>query len=413
MNAASMIPALLLAGALLAAGCSEKPHAHAPGAAHDDDHAPRGGKDAAATGHDARVTLTPEAVRAARLELATAQVKPLVSGLVVPARITFTQGGVAKVASRVPGRLDTLGVVLGQKVKRGQVLGYLDSPELGQARADFLSAATKARVAEANYKREQELLAKGITSEREMREAESAFVTAQAETNAADGRLHALGLSDKEISLLRANDHYSSRFPAVSPLDGTVVEIQGTLGQAVEATTPLFTVADLSQLWAMLDLAESQLSRVRTGQRVALTVQALPGQEFAGEVGYIGDIVDEKTRTIPVRVVVGNADRRLKPGMFAQATIATEAEAPGEGRNANHRVVVPRQAIQQVAGEQVVFVPLSETQFRPREVTTGASSASEVEVLTGLAAGERYVAQGAFILKSELSKESMGEGHSH
>ncbi|AEI67187.1 efflux RND transporter periplasmic adaptor subunit [Corallococcus macrosporus] len=412
MKTSRRLPSCLLATALLAFSCSDKkptPAHDESGHDHGADQAPHRDEGEAARGHDALVTLTPEAARAAQVSLATAQVKPLVSGLSVPARITFTQGGVAKVASRVPGRLDSVAVALGQKVKRGQVLGYLDSPELGQARADYLSAATKARVAESNFKREEELLAKGITSEREMREAESAFVTAQAERNAADGRLHALGLSDEEIALLRGNDHYSSRFPAISPLNGTVVEIQGTLGQAVEATTPLFTVADLTQLWAMLDLAESQLSRVQTGQRVALTVQALPGQRFEGEVGYIGDIVDEKTRTIPVRVVVDNTDRRLKPGMFAQATIATGAEAPG----ANSRVVIPRQAVQQVQGEQVVFVPLSETRFRPRDVRTGASSASEVEILSGLEPGESYVSQGAFILKSELSKESMGEGHSH
>ncbi|WP_366823855.1 efflux RND transporter periplasmic adaptor subunit [Myxococcus xanthus] len=337
--------------------------------------------------------------------------RPLTTGLSVPARLTFTQSGVSKVSSRVPGRLDSIAVVLGQKVKKGQVLGHLDSPDLGQARADYLSAATKARVTEANFRREKELLDKGITSEREMREAESAFVTAQAERSAADGRLHALGLSDAEIATLRSNEHYSSRFPAISPMNGTVVEIQGTVGQAVEATTSLFTVADLSQLWALLDLPESQLSQVRLGQKVELTVQALPGKRFEGEVGYIGDIVNEKTRTIPVQVVVANADGALKAGMFAQAMIATTAE--DTDASANGSVVIPRSAVQQVEGAQVVFVPVGTNQFRPVKVQTGASSASEVELLSGLEPGATLVTQGAFILKSELSKESMGEGHSH
>lgn len=117
----------------------------------------------------------------------------------VEARVAFTQDGVAQVAARVPGRLGRLEVQLGERVKKGQVLGHLESPELGQARADYLSAVTKARVAEDNFRREKELLAKGITSERETREAESAFVTAQAERNAADVRLHAMGLTDAEI----------------------------------------------------------------------------------------------------------------------------------------------------------------------------------------------------------------------
>ncbi|MCP3099441.1 efflux RND transporter periplasmic adaptor subunit [Myxococcus sp. K15C18031901] len=414
----SVYRSVLVALAVLFSGCTGKqstppPETATKAPATDEPHGEGAGAHGGADDqdHEELITLTPEAARAARLELGQAQLKPLASGLSVPARLTFTQDGVSKVASRVPGRLDSIAVVLGQKVKKGQVLGHLDSPELGQARADYLSAATKARVAEANYRREQELLAKGITSEREMREAESAFVTAQAERNAADGRLHALGLSDGEIATLRANEHYSSRFPAVSPMNGTVVESQGTVGQAVEATTSLFTVADLSRLWALLDLPESQLARIRAGQDVVLTVQALPGKRFGGEVGYIGDIVDEKTRTIPVRVVVANDDGALKPGMFAQAEIATTAATTDAGSSG--RVVVPREAVQQVGEEQVVFVPVAAYQFRPVEVRTGASSATEVELLSGLEPGAHFVTQGAFILKSELSKESMGEGHSH
>ncbi|MCP3064176.1 efflux RND transporter periplasmic adaptor subunit [Myxococcus sp. K38C18041901] len=413
-----------LALSFLSTGCAEKKGAPPPETAtkpsssskssdhpEGDDHAPGEAAHGDDDDHDQLITLTPEAARSAKLELGQAQVKPLSSGLSVPARITFTQDGVAKVASRVPGRLDTLAVVLGQKVKKGQVLGHLDSPELGQARADYLSAATQARVAEGNFRREQELLAKGITSERETREAESLFVTAQAERNAADGRLHALGLSDGEIATLRANEHYSSRFPAISPMSGTVVEIHGIVGQAVEATTSLFTVAELSQLWALLDLPESRLAQVRAGQTVELTVQAVPGKRFRGEVGYIGDIVDEKTRTIPVRVVVANTEGALKPGMFAQADIVTTEAMTDAG--VKGRVVVPRAAVQKVGEEQVVFVPVAEHQFRPVEVQTGASSATEVELLSGLEPGAPLVTQGAFILKSELSKESMGEGHSH
>ncbi|WNG55312.1 efflux RND transporter periplasmic adaptor subunit [Archangium gephyra] len=365
-------------------------------------------------GQEEVIQLTPEAVRSAQLKTAAAQRKALSMGLTVPARVTFTQNGVARVAARVPGRLADLEVSLGQRVKKGQALGYLESPELGRARADYLSAATKAKVAEDNFRREKELFAKGITSEREMREAESVFVTAQAERNAADGRLHALGLSDAEINALRGNEHYSSRFPAPSPLEGTVVEINGTMGQAVDASTSLFTVANLSELWVLLDLSESQLTQVRAGQIVAFTVSALPEQRFTGRVEYVGDIVDEKTRTIPVRVVVPNPQGLLKPGMFAQAEVAAQGSVGGEGGSEQpQRLVLPREAVQKVGDKQVVFVPVGENRFKPVEVRAGASSATEVEVLSGIEPGTRVVTQGAFILKSELSKESMGEGHSH
>jgi cobalt-zinc-cadmium efflux system membrane fusion protein len=131
-------------------------------------------------------------------------------------------------------------------------------------------------------------------------------------------------------------------------------------------------------------------------------------------VEYVGDVVNEKTRTIPVQVAVANKNGLLKPGMFAQAEIATTTGKEADAGDAEPtRLVVPREAVQKVGEAQVVFVPVGETQFKPIEVRTGASSAKEVEILSGLEPGTQIVTQGAFILKSELSKESMGEGHSH
>lgn len=366
-------------------------------------------------GHQELIKLTAEAVRNAGIEVAPARRRGLSSGLVAPARLSFPQKGVGRVAARVPGRLVSLEVTLGQQVAKGQVLGYLESPELSQSRADYLSAATKARVAEGNFRREKELLAKGITSEREMREAESTHATAQAEMNAAESRLHALGLSDAEIRALKADEHYSSRFPARSPLAGTVVEISVTEGQVVEGATPLFTVGDLSQLWVLVDVYEAQLAAVRVGAEVSVSVSAYPERRFAGRVEYIGDLVDEKTRAVPVRVIVPNTDRSLKPGMFATAEIAIQVAADAGMARAGDSgtIVLPRDAVQTVGEEHVVFVAEPDNGFRPVEVRTGKTSAREVEILSGLQPGASVVVRGAFILKSELSKESMGEGHSH
>jgi cobalt-zinc-cadmium efflux system membrane fusion protein len=419
MNVRNLLSSLLVAALLVgckkeepnAAGVASSPskEAHEAGTGHSEEEGGEHGEEG--EGHSAVITLTPEALNNARLQTAQAQRKPLAVGLTAPARLAFPQSGVAQVAARVPGRLASIEVNLGDRVKKGQVLGFMESPELGRARADYLAASTKAQVAAENFRREKELFAKGITSEREMREAESAFTTVEADRNAADARLHALGLTDSEINALKAGEHYSSQFPARSPLEGTVVEILGTVGQEVEATTPLFTVGNLSELWALLEVSEAQLTTVQPGQPVAITVQALPGKQFQGKVAYVGDIVDEKTRTTPVRVVLPNKDGSLKPGMFATAEILTGATA--DGSTGPQRLVVPREAVQKVGEEQVVFVPQGTHQFKAVEVKTGASSATEIELLAGLEPGTPVVTQGAFILKSELSKESMGEGHSH
>lgn len=422
---------LMAVVALVGAGCGKKSHdpqeaggrakeaaagqpaKAADGGAHEEhgDHADEG-EGHEGEGHDGEgsevVELAPEAVRNAQIETVQATSRALSTILTAPARITFSQTGVARVAPRVPGMLDQISVKLGQTVKRGAVLGWIESPELGRARADYLAAATRARAAEDNHRRERDLLAKGVTSEREMREAETSAAAARGDLIAAEARLHTLGLTDEDLKGLRLDDHPSARFPARSPINGTVVEIAGTIGQTVESTTHLFTVGDLSVLWVVLDVSESQLQHVAPGQKVDVSVEAIPGRRFQGRIEYVGDIVEVQTRTTEVRVAVPNPDRALKPGMFATAEVSAPSTAAAGGAQ---RLVVPREAVQKLGDVQVVFVPLGNNRFKPVKVETGADSGKEVEIVNGLEPGFPVVARGAFVLKSQLAKASMAGGH--
>jgi cobalt-zinc-cadmium efflux system membrane fusion protein len=407
---------------LVGAGCGKKggpaheEHARHEEHANRDEHATHGDEredeHGHGEGHDGEagdvLELAPEAVRNAQIQTVEAASRTLSTIVTAPARIAFSQGGVARVAPRVPGMLEQISVKLGQTVKKGAVLGWVESPELGRARADFLAAATRARAAEENHRREKDLLAKGITSEREMREAETAAATARGDLIAAEAHLHTLGLTDDDLKALRLEDHPSARFPARSPIAGTVVEIAGTIGQTVESTTHLFTVGDLSVLTVVLDLSESQLPHVEAGQKVDVSVEALPGHRFQGRIEYVGDVVEVETRTIEVRVAVPNPDRNLKPGMFATAQV----NAPSKGAaGAPSRVVVPRESVQKLGDAQVVFVPVGENRFKPVKVETGSDSGKEVEIVAGLEPGATVVARGAFVLKSQLSRASMSDGH--
>lgn len=389
----------VLAASLIACR-SETPlsddHAHEP--PHEEEHAET-------------VELTPAAVQAAGLEFAQAQRKMLVEIVEVPARLTVTQNGVAKVTPRVSGRVAKLLVTQGDEVKKGATLALIESQALGETRAEYLAAAVKVRVAQAHFAREQSLVEKGISSEREMRVAEAELAVARAELNAADARLHALGLREQEIRALKADDHFSASFPARTPIAGRVIDVDAVLGQSVEGTTELFTVADLSTLWALLDVSERQLPLVREGQQVTLSLPSMPGESVEGTVEYVGAIVEPDTRTIEVRLVVPNPDGRLKPGMFGTARIAGAPASDG-GATAE-TLVVPRAAVQALGDEQVVFVPEAEDHFRVVEVAVGRQTPDEVEIVKGLEPGTRVVTGGAFVLKSELSKDSMGGGHSH
>ncbi len=365
-----------------------------------------------AGGREEVVKLAESALKNAGIETTAAVRRQLSRGLQASARISYTQKGVARVSARVSGRLAVLSVQAGDTVKEGEVLGYLESQELGEARAAYLAAVSRKRVAQSNSERESELLAKGISSAKEAREAEGLFAAAQAEAASAEARLHALGLADEEINRLKVDEHYGSRFPIRSPLGGTVVEVLGTVGQSVEPTTHLFTVGDLRQLWALLDIFEAQLSSVRKGQTATLTVNAVPDRLFTGKVEYIADFVDEKTRSIQVRVAVPNQDGALKPGMFASAEIATTVQTEADG-GGHAVIIVPREALQKVEGREVVFVPKGNGVFQAIDVKVGESSAKEIEIHDGLEEGQQVVVKGAFVLKSEASKASMGEGHSH
>jgi cobalt-zinc-cadmium efflux system membrane fusion protein len=152
---------------------------------------------------------------------------------------------------------------------------------------------------------------------------------------------------------------------------------------------------------------ESQLAAVRPGQAVEVVVPAVPDRTFRGTVEGIGDVVDERTRTIAVRIAVPNDDRALKPGMFGTARLAGATEREG-GKGA---VVVPRDAVQRIGDRQVVFVVAGENRYRPVEVEVGTEAGPEVELRSGIEDGTPIVSRGAFTLKAELSKESLSGSH--
>lgn len=401
---------------LALAGCPKDEHSaaeerHAEGAGTHDEHADGEEGHGAEHGegaHEDLVELTDAAVKSARLQVGKPEMKALQQTVTAPASLTLAQNGTARVAARVPGRIAQLHVKPGDEVKERQVLAIIESPAVGTLRAEYLAAATKARVARGNYEREQRLFERGISSEREMSQAEEAWVAARADREAADDKLHTLGLTEDEIrKLVASSSHEGARFPLRSPIAGTVLEVNAAPGESIEPTANIFTVGQLDELWALLQVPEGAALHVQKGQQVTFTLQAAPDQKFQGVVDYVGAVIDPRTRTTQVRVVIPNESGRLKPGMFASGEIAA-----GDG-DAPQRPVVPREAVQAVEGRDVVFVQSGPNQFKPVPVRVGTTTASQVEIVEGLQGDEPVVVNGAFILKSELSKESMGEGHSH
>lgn len=319
--------------------------------------------------------------------------------LAVTGTITYDANLVSHIGSRTAGRVVQLRADLGDTVAGGQVLAVVESPTVGQVRSEELEAEALLEIAQENFDREQRLEAQGISSRKELLEAKADLRRGEAALRSARERLRVLGAGHGE----------GGEFGLTAPFDGVVVERQVTRGEMVDPEDQLFVVADLSRVWVLLDIFERDLGGVHLGQQVQVTTTAWPDREFAGRIGYLGAVLDTATRTVRARVEVPNRDRALRPGMFATAKInASDSGAQVE------LPVVPRDAIQELGGETVVFVPTGHPgEFRPRPVELGAPvDSGMVSISAGLAIGDTIVVSGAFMLRSELAKGEIGE-HGH
>ena len=370
------IPVAALAAYLvLACGCGGDKAAVTAEADDDHDH----GAEAAA-----KMTLTPQAVAAAGIRTEPAAARPLARTVVAAGELEWNARRVVHLTARAAGRLERVLAVRGDRVREGQLLAELYSPDFLARQAEFLQAA--ARLARRAGDPAEEGPARALLA-------------------GARDRLRVLGLPETEIDALAAAGAARPLLAVRAPLSGTVLESGIVAGDAAELGTSLFRLADPSTVWACLHVQERDLADVRPGAEAVLRVQAYLGEEFRGRLAFVGDAVDADTRTVEGRIELANPAGRLKPGMFVEATIA----AAGDRR----ALAVPESAVQDDAGRAIVFVRTGEATFARRAVRTGERAGGFVEVLEGLAEGEAVAVSGGFLLKSEFHKESISDDHGH
>ncbi|MHB8111811.1 MAG: efflux RND transporter periplasmic adaptor subunit, partial [Syntrophorhabdaceae bacterium] len=225
---------------------------------------------------------------------------------------------------------------------------------------------------------------------------------AETDLNLAQERFRLVGVDVSQFESAKGNGNHPL-VPVASPIGGIVIEKTVTQGEVVNPDKQLFLVADLSTLWVVVDVYEKDISRLRVGTGVKVSVAAFPDRIFKGTISYIADVVDEKTRTEKARITIDNASGLLKPGMFA--TVLMEAAHGGTER----LIAVPEEAVLLDGAKQCVFVQVAPDKFKKRDIETGRALGKRLEVIAGLKEGERVAVQGAFILKSELKKGELGE----
>lgn len=305
----------------------------------------------------------------------------------------------AEVGVPMPARAVRVLATPGDAVTRGQPLLQLQSPDLGRARAEYLSAAARLRLTEAALARKRGLLEQRIVPLREVQEAEAEHENARAAVRAAQAALAAFGVDPPTRELTTD----ASSFTLRSPIAGTVIARQVMPGQMLEPSVPAFRIGDLSRLWLTVHAFERDAVRIAKGAAARLSFAALPGQRFAGTVATVGRQVEHESRTIPVRIDVRNPSGLLRPGMSATAHVPV-------GASDTAILTVPVAAVQRVKGEWCVFLPKDANTFEIRKIGRGRELGSEVEVLSGLGSTDTIVVEGAFLLKAQAEKGDAAHG---
>ena len=355
-------------------------------------------------GDEKAIRMTEAQMKEFGIELATAGPGPLKVQVDLPGEIVPNADRVAHVVPRVPGVVREVRKVLGDRVRKGEILLVLDSKELANNKAAFLSAWEKLDLAQSNYDREEDLWKKKISPTQDYLQAKQALSETRIELRSAEQKLHALGFSEAYLAQLPSQPDVSYiRYEVIAPFDGVIIEKHVALGEAKKEEAEMFLIADLRSVWVNLGVYQKDIPLVRAGQPVVISAgHGIP--EMAGRISYIGPLVGEQTRTATARVVLPNRGGQLRPGLFVTGRV-TLSTVPVP-------ILIPKTALQTMDEKTVVFVK-DEDGFEPRPVTVGRSDGTHVEVTSGLKAGQKIVSAGAFTLKAQLAKGSFGDGHGH
>jgi membrane fusion protein, heavy metal efflux system len=333
--------------------------------------------------------------------------QPFSKVLPLTGEVQLNETKTVHISSPLPGIVRRMMVSIGQRVSAGDVLYEIDSSEVAEAKADFLKKMAVLQLARKTAEREANLFAKKISAEVEMQEAKTRQAEAEIELATTRTRLTRLGLSSKEIELLgnSATNAVTGIIAVRASRNGTVLEGHVNTGEFVESGKELFVLSDLSEVWVWANLKESDaLTLNPSGNRIAAEVsaQGSGGKKYQGALDVISGMMHEQTRTVRARITVSNAEGLLRPGMFVNVKLLL----PG-GENV---VAVPKVSVLADDGRTFVFVQKEGDYWIRRPVTLGETFGDQVIIRNGLTSGQKIIADGSFLLKSDVLRKKMGAG---
>jgi cobalt-zinc-cadmium efflux system membrane fusion protein len=324
-------------------------------------------------------------IKEAIVELST---RPLLDP--VTGTVTYDETRTVRVSSPISGRVTANIARLGARLKAGETLATLDSPDLGQAQSDYIRAQADQNLAERTFNRQQELFDHGVAPRKDFDQAQDDVQRARGEAERARLKLANLGVKGSNTD---------NRFALLAPIAGEVTERNINPGMEVrpDLPAPLFVLSDLSHLWVLMDVFEKDIGLIHVGQQVLVRVQAYPDRTFPATIDYISRVVDENTRTVKVRCVLPNPDKKLLPSMYASVEVRSGPNDQG--------IVIPLGSLFTEGESDWVFVAIDNDHYLKRPVKVGLRQKDEAVITAGLKPGERLVVHGALLLRTEMDTE--------
>ena len=358
-----------------------------------------------------KIVLDAAQVKAAGIALAAAAPAKISVVTSLPGEIRFNEDRTAHVVPKLAGVVMEVHADLGQSVKQGQVLAVIASSGLSDQRSELLSAQRRLALASTTLEREKRLWQDKISAEQDYLQAQQAMSEAEIAVQNARQKLSAIGAgvgSGTGSGPVSGSGKNLNRLELRAPFSGVVMEKHLAQGEAVKEDAIVFTLSDLSTVWAEIAVPPRDLNLMRVGETVTVKATAFAA-EAKGKIIYVGELLGEQTRTAKARVALANPDRAWRPGLF----ITVDVLSGSANRNANAAdaaVAVASDAVQMIEEKPVVFVETAGG-FLAQPVKLGRSDGKMTEVLAGLKAGVRYVSTGSFVLKAELGKDSAEHTH--
>ncbi len=360
-----------------------------------------------------RVRLTAAAIAEAGITTWKVQVVDLSHLLSLNGSVGYDENRLLHVAANVKGRVVSIPVDLGARVKAGDSLLVIESVDLGRTREEFVKELSGFNVSARAYERAKKLVEANAISAGEFQAREGDYLSKKAAVASAERTLHLYGDSDEAVARLRdeagAQSHSAADGATLTlraPFAGRVIDRKVTPGALFEALQPLMTVADLGTVWVFINAYEKDLSLLHEGLPVTLRTDAYPQETFHGRVDFLGSVVDPQTRSVRVRATVENPAGKLRQGLFVKAQL----DVPKPQSEARPIVAVPQAALQTLEGRSTVFVEIEPGVFARHHVEVGHSFEGFTEILAGIKAGDVVATEGSFVLKSEFAKASLKEG---